>query len=74
MINVTKIGNGYVSPNRKEFLIDSPADVSDLPTAIKPSSSVRGLCDPGSVAYTPDFEYTYMLGNDNVWHQSSING
>lgn len=74
MINVLKIGNGYVSPNRKEFVIDSVADVAGLPTKDKKGVGVGGYCDPGSIAYTPDFENIFMLGNDNVWHESKING
>ena len=62
MVNIIKVGSGYVHSKHKEFLIDSSADVGLLPgiTGADP-------CAPGSIAYTPDLKAVYILGNDGVW-------
>lgn len=71
MVTLLKIGGMYINPDRKEFLIDSEADIAGLPTATSDGSSINGRCAPGSVAYTPDLKTIYLLGNDNTWHDAS---
>lgn len=71
MVTLLKIGNGYVNPDRKEYLIDSIADIAGLPTATKEGTIINGKCAPGSVAYTPDLKIIYMLGNDGQWHDAN---
>lgn len=68
MITVLSIGNGYIQPEKKEFLISSSSDVADLPTAASSKDSDYGRCAPGSVAYTADLSKLYMLGADDEWH------
>lgn len=70
MITLLKIGNGYVNPDRKEYLISSSSDVAGLPTSQAAGSAINGRCAPGSIAYTPDLQTIYILGNDDVWHQA----
>lgn len=68
MITTLRIGNGYVSPNRKEYLIDNESDVANLPTNLQDGTGTVGRCDPGSLAYTADMSKVYMLGNDGQWY------
>ena len=69
MITLLRIGMSYCSPNRKEFLISSDADVANLPTSKKPGNGITGVCAYGSLAYTPDMAKMYMLGNDDTWYK-----
>ena len=68
MISLQKIGMSYYNPDRKEYLIDSGADIAGLPTSKSAGSAIKGTCAPGSIAYTPDLSKAWMLGNDDVWH------
>lgn len=70
MVTLLKIGNGYVNPDRKEFLINGSSDVSGLPNSKAAGSSINGKCAPGSIAYTPDLKLIYILGNDDQWHKA----
>lgn len=74
MISLQRIGVGYYNPDRKEYLIDSPDDIVGLPTSKTQGSSIKGTCAPGSLAYTADLVYAYMLGNDDVWHEIAYEG
>lgn len=69
MVSVISIGHGYVEPNRKEFLISSESDISGLPTSHTAGTAAPGFASPGSIAYTPDYQFIYTLGNDDVWHK-----
>ena len=70
-ISLLKIGNAYVDPDRKEFLIDTADDVDGLPTKTKTGRAINGRCSPGSIAYTPDLTVYFILGNDDEWHDAS---
>lgn len=74
MISLQRIGTGYYNPNRKEYLIDSAADIYGLPTSKAEGTAIKGTCAPGSLAYTPDLAYAWMLGNDDVWHAIATEG
>lgn len=69
MIKLQAIGESYIIPNKKEFLLDSAEDVASLPTSTKEGNGVSGIAAPGSFAYTADGAHVYMLGNDDVWHE-----
>ena len=69
MISLLKIGISYYNPNRKEYLIDGADDVAGLPTSNAQGSAINGTCAPGSLAYTPDLQLVYMLGNDDQWYE-----
>ena len=71
MISLQRIGTGYYNPNRKEYLIDSDADIGGLHTSKTEGTAIKGTCAPGSIAYTPDLSKAWMLGNDDVWHAIS---
>lgn len=65
MITLLQIGDRYVIPDRKIFLIDSEADISEL----EPETNASA---PGSIAYTADMKIVYQLGNDRVWHKINM--
>lgn len=67
MVNIIKVGSGYVSSKHKTFLIDSEDDVARLPR-----TTGADPCAPGSIAYTPDLTVVYILGNDGYWHNAII--
>lgn len=75
-VTLLKIGNSYVNPDRKDFLLETGTDeeileqISGLPTTTSEGTlpGMRGVCSPGSVAYTPDLKVIYMLGSDDEWH------
>lgn len=52
-----------------EFLIESTSEVASLPTNSSDGADGLRRCYPGSVAYTPDLEHIYLLGQDDVWHE-----
>lgn len=56
---VVKRGDEYHDQDYREFILESEADVSDLPTDAA----------AGSVAYLQDMTKTYMLGADGVWRE-----
>lgn len=57
------------STSLTEFLIQSVAEVASLPTDLAEGAGGLQRVYPGSVAYTPDLEHIYMLGQDSVWHE-----
>lgn len=67
MISIVKVGTNYHNSNRKEFMIDSAADIADLPTTTGPDS-----CSPSSIAFTADLSRIYILGNDGEWHKAEV--
>ncbi len=67
MIRIVAKGGDGKSPNYREFVISSAADVSDLPTTVR--NSAGEVADAGSVAYLQDLSKAYMLGPDNVWRE-----
>lgn len=54
--------NGRTETNKAEFIIDTPADVANLPTDLK--SAI-----PGSTAICTEPFTVYILGNDGVWKE-----
>ena len=46
--------------NYKEFIVDTDADIADLPT--------KGVA-PGSNCLVVETSDVYILGNDNEWHK-----
>lgn len=65
MITLIQIGDRYVIPDKKTFLIDSEADIVELETEAEDSA-------PGSIAYTADMSIIYQLGNDHAWHKIAM--
>jgi len=78
-VTLLKIGNSYVNPDRKDFLLETGTDeeineqIAGLPTTTKEGTlpGMRGKCSAGSVAYTPDLKVIYMLGSDDVWYNAN---
>lgn len=74
MIQLIKSNDSYMTTDMEIYMIESPADVADLPLAKKTTGAEikndnNRYCNPGSFAYTADLQHVYQLGLDNVWHE-----
>lgn len=60
MVTITKQCKGTETVSNTgicEILIESAADLPDIPE----------ICKPGSVAYTASLEDMWIKGNDGIW-------
>lgn len=57
MFTPVRVGGKANSANLNEYIIDSVADVANLPVNIA----------PGSTAYTADLSLIYIMDNHGVW-------
>lgn len=74
MIQLMTSNGSYMTTDVETYMIESPADVANLPLAKKTSGeSIKNdnnrFCNAGSIAYTADLAHIYQLGLDNVWHE-----
>lgn len=74
-VTLLRIGNMYVNPDRKDYLLDDGTEeeiqeqVQKLPTSTSEGTlpGIVGKCSPGSLAYTADGIYIFMLNNHDQW-------
>lgn len=66
MVSIVKILDKYNQSKIKEYLLDSPEALADLPTSTDKKSQ-HDVASPGSVAYTADLNHIWILNNNNQW-------
>ena len=66
-IKIVEIAGTPSSSRQMMFMIDSEADIADLPTATK-KGIFQKTVDEMSVAVTNDGRI-FVLGNDDAWHE-----
>lgn len=67
-IKMVEIAGTPSSSRRMTYMIDSDADVAELPTTTKKCALCGKTVDEMSVAVTNDGRI-FVLGNDDVWHE-----
>lgn len=75
MYSITKVGDRVNSPKIREFVIDSPDSLNELPhihtegLQQNNDTSSNDCVLPGSTCIVLSTSQVYMLGNDDVWYE-----